>query len=164
MKKTITESSLRAIIRRELRLQLDKKLNEASSPRRRKIQNPEIKTQEEYTKLLKETGEMSMASIKPGGEYYDWAKSIEKAAKLLVKLSKNKFKFKNIQPFDKYQGPYAIGTLNGKFAKLWSIDDDMYYLEVGKNEYAGSIDVIWGAISGDNESITHSNSILNSNR
>ena len=59
---------------------------------------------EEVKKVLKETGEMSKADIKPGGEYFEWAENIKKAAKKISNMTKGRLKFIDVRPFDTYQG------------------------------------------------------------
>jgi len=120
----------------------------------------------EGKQLVNETGEMGYADIKPGGEDYEWAKSIEDAAKEIQKLTKGKFKFSQMRPFDKYQGPYAYGTLNGSAAKLWSdnTDGDFFYLDCYKNEHTGDPETIAAAINGDEEAIKQSKKLLQRNR
>ena len=73
------------------------------------------------------TGEMSKWDIEEGGEDYEWAQAIEKAAKYLQKLTHNKLIFREMKPFDKYQGPYA--SMNT--GKLWGgSDEDVYFYEM----------------------------------
>lgn len=75
------------------------------------------------------TGEMGMHDIQPGGEHYEWAQQIEKAAKEVQKLTERggyRVSFLGMKPFDVYQGPYAIMTEG----KLWSSDDEgQFYFE-----------------------------------
>jgi len=61
------------------------------------------------------TGEMEMYDIQPGGEDYEWAQDIEKAAKEIQRFTKGKIRFVEMRPFDKYQGPYARMNIG----KLW---------------------------------------------
>ena len=82
---------------------------------------------------IKATGEMSLRDIQPGGEFYDWAKQIENAAKKIQGRTGNKIRFVKVMPFDAYQGPYAQMS-NGK---LWSgeneqgaLDNQEYFLEL----------------------------------
>jgi rubrerythrin len=82
---------------------------------------------------IKATGEMSLRDIQPGGEFYNWAKQIENAAKKIQRRTGNKIKFVKMVPFDAYQGPYAQMS-NGK---LWSgeneqgaLDNKEYFLEL----------------------------------
>ena len=87
------------------------------------------------------TGEMSLHDIKPGGDHYEWAQQIEKAARRIQKLTKGKLKFREIKPFDVYQGPYASMS----DGKLWSGEEEgEFYFDYG-----------WGheGITGDPELI-----------
>lgn len=87
--------------------------------------------------LRNETGEMSKTDIEKDGEHYEWAKYIKQAAKEIERRTKGKLKFKEMRPFDKYQGPYAIVTLNGNNTKLWSSEDDKFFIE--KLAFTGSV-------------------------
>jgi rubrerythrin/ribosomal protein L37AE/L43A len=75
------------------------------------------------------TGEMSVRDIQLGGEHYEWAKQIEKAARDIQQITARggyRVGFLGMKPFDKYQGPYAVMTEG----KLWSGDQDGdYYFE-----------------------------------
>ena len=70
------------------------------------------------------TGEMGMHDIQPGGEYYEWAQEIEKAAKEIQKLTKNGIRFQEMRPFDNYQGPYARMSPG----KLWSAEEEGMFI------------------------------------
>jgi hypothetical protein len=72
--------------------------------------------QPKMAKSVKATGEMGSHDIQPGGEHYGWAQDVEKAAKKIQRFTKNKVRFKEMRPFDVYQGPYALLTSG----KLWS--------------------------------------------
>jgi hypothetical protein len=100
-------------------------------------------------KVLKETGEMGMSDIKPGGEDYEWAMQIKKAVQELSRLTKGKVKFIEMKPFDKYQGPYARVIIDGKHDSIWSVGDggSGYYIE--NLEYAGKIPLLANAILGN---------------
>ena len=75
------------------------------------------------------TGEMSKKDIEKGGDWYESAKELENVAK-------STGKFKEVRPFDQYQGPYALLT-NG--SKIWFTDktetEGIYYLDEGKKGY-----------------------------
>ena len=101
-------------------------------------------------KKLNETGEMSKYDIEKGGEDYGWATAIKDAVKKIAKNTNGKVKFEEIRPFDKYQGPYAVIKINGKFDKLWTTDnEDEYYIE--RLDIKGSIFELSEAINGDEE-------------
>lgn len=68
----------------------------------------------------KATGEMGKFDIEPGGEDYEWAQMIERAAKEIQRLTKGKIRFQEMRPFDKYQGPYARMNIG----KLWSGENE----------------------------------------
>lgn len=75
------------------------------------------------------TGEMSERDIAPGGEDYGWALAIKRSVERLEQLTGGfgeiaKVKFISIEPFDKYQGPYARVTINSKNDKIWSAGEE----------------------------------------
>jgi len=76
---------------------------------------------------LTATGEMSRFDIQPGGEHYGWAREIEDAAKEIQQLTGQKARFRQMRPFDVYQGPYAYLNIG----KLWSSEGGDYALELG---------------------------------
>lgn len=77
-------------------------------------------------KSRRATGEMSMDSINLGGENYEWAKDIEKAAKTIQRIMKGRIRFREMRPFDVYRGPYAKMDIG----KLWSGEQEgEYFLE-----------------------------------
>lgn len=105
----------------------------------------DIKTElARVAKVISATGEMGMHDIQPGGEYYGWAKTIEKAAKEIESLTKKSghgVKFVRVRPFDVYQGPYA--EMDG--GKLWSGEKDgEFFLEMRKwaKDFTGTEDEI----------------------
>lgn len=100
--------------------------------------------------IIKETGEMSRDSIKPGGEYYDWAKYIKLNVLGLAKLSKGKVRFISMKPFDKYRGPYALVLINGKYDTIWGLEEKLLFIETLR--LAGTIRDLAKAINGDAES------------
>ena len=71
------------------------------------------------------TGEMGKQDIEEGGEYYDWAKAIQEEVEELSTMTDGKLKFIRMEPFDKYQGPYAVVEINGKPDKIWSFVDEV---------------------------------------
>jgi rubrerythrin/predicted RNA-binding Zn-ribbon protein involved in translation (DUF1610 family) len=84
---------------------------------------------------IKATGEMGMHDIQPGGEFYDWAKQIAKAAKLIQRLTNGGVKFREMRPFDVYQGPYALMSIG----KLWSTDNEgEFFFESARMSTNGS--------------------------
>jgi len=106
--------------------------------------------------LLDETGEMSQRDIEPGGEHYEWAQAIEAAAKEVERLTDGAFKFKEMRPFDKYQGPYARVLLpDGGGASLW--DAQSYEggteLFLDGPDYVGTPEELAPALLGDEEAI-----------
>ena len=62
------------------------------------------------------TGEMSYVDIREGGEHYEWALDIRRAAQELARRTRWLVKFEVMRPFDVYQGPYAVLTSG----ELWS--------------------------------------------
>jgi len=62
-------------------------------------------------------GEMSKKDLEPGGEYHE-------AAKLLQEIASRTGLFKEVKPFDTYQGPFALLT-NGD--RIWFGEGDDYY-------------------------------------
>jgi hypothetical protein len=97
---------------------------------------------EDEKKILKETGEMGQHDIEEGGEFYEAAQTLKKAAQHISKLSRGLLKFKKVYPFDKYQGPYAqCAIYSGKsgfntWARLWFAhgggeEPGYYFLETG---------------------------------
>lgn len=77
------------------------------------------------------TGEMGRGDIQPGGEYYSWAQAIERAAKDIQRLMRNRIRFLEVRPFDVYQGPYAQMSTG----KLWSGErDGEFYYEFGMGQ------------------------------
>lgn len=73
----------------------------------------------ELIQLLYETGEMSQDDIENGGDWYDARMELEE----LLKPTK---KFKEVKPFDVYQGPYAL-MKNGD--KIFMLDDDTLFVD-----------------------------------
>lgn len=94
---------------------------------------------------------MGQHDIQQGGEDYEWAKAIENDVIELGKLTKGKVKFLKMNPFDKYQGPYASVTINGKFDSIWSVgnEDQEKILYIERLEWTGGIYELAGAINGD---------------
>ena len=87
------------------------------------------------------TGEMSRSDIQPGGEHYEWAESLRKAAIQLQRMTLNMVRFKEVRPFDVYQGPYVnLAFVGGFWAKLWSSEEDgEFYLEFPNKDIVGTI-------------------------
>jgi len=82
------------------------------------------------------TGEMSMEDIRSGGEYYEWAKRIERAARQLQRVTNGKVVFNEMRPFDVYQGPYARMSPG----KLWSgSEEGSFYYESMGEDFSGEI-------------------------
>ncbi len=106
---------------------------------------------EELKKKLNETGEMNKYDIQPGGEYYEWAKAIEDDVIQMGKLTKGKVKFLKMNPFDKYQGPYASVMINGKFDSIWSVinSGNKMLLYIERLEWTGTMEELAKAINGD---------------
>ena len=98
---------------------------------------------------------MGRHDIEPGGEYYEWAKAIQDDIIKMGKLTKGKVKFLKMNPFDKYQGPYASVTVNGKFDSIWSVpnpgSEALLYIE--RLEWTGTMEELASAINGDKEAI-----------
>jgi hypothetical protein len=104
--------------------------------------------------ILKETGEMSKWDIEEGGEDYEWAQQIAGLCKLIAKHTRYKFKFVEMHPFDKYQGPYAWCTINGRGCRAWGIGEmgDELFID-SPFEWSGPADLIIQAVNGDTEAI-----------
>ena len=98
-----------------------------------------------------ETGEMSSGNIAQGGEDYEWAKAIEDDVKKLVAAVKGKkVEFLGMQPFDKYQGPYAEVKIDGKLTKFWDAGvagETVLYMT--PEDWVGTWETLANAISGD---------------
>jgi ferritin len=76
---------------------------------------------------IKATGEMGIRDLQPGGEHYEWAEDIKRAAKRIQSLTRGLTRFQEMRPFDVYQGPYA--QMNN--AKLWSDErEGKYFFEL----------------------------------
>jgi hypothetical protein len=104
--------------------------------------------------VLKETGEMSKWDIEEGGEDYEWAQQIAGLCKLIAKHTRYKFKFVEMHPFDKYQGPYAWCTINGRGCRVWGIGefgDELFIAD--PFEWSGPADLIIQAVNGNTEAI-----------
>lgn len=67
------------------------------------------------------TWKMTWSDIRPGGEYYIWARTLRGAAQLLARRLRFKLKVIEVRPFDVYRGPYVRMT-NG-CALWWSPED-----------------------------------------
>ena len=102
-------------------------------------------------KKIRETGEMSKSDIEPGGEYYEWAKSIEDDVRDIEKATNGKLKFIRMEPFDKYQGPYAVVKINGNPDTIWDaqLTAGEYYLFVDNKKWIGTAQDIINALNGD---------------
>lgn len=98
---------------------------------------------------------MGQHDIQPGGEDYEWAKAIEDDVKKMEQLTNGKVKFQKMNPFDKYQGPYASVIVNGKFDSIWSVSnpgiEKILYIE--RLEWTGTVDELASAINGDKKAI-----------
>ena len=101
----------------------------------------------EEIQKLNETGEMNKYDIQKGGEYYEWAKEIEKDIKKIQRATKGILKFKKMEPYDKYQGPYAVVTINGKIDNIWSMEYEDLFIEDLK--LLGSWQLLSKALMGD---------------
>jgi hypothetical protein len=62
------------------------------------------------------TGEMGFCDIQPGGEHYEWAMDLRRAAQSLCRRLKFWIRVVDVRPFDVYQGPYVRLT----HGSLWS--------------------------------------------
>jgi len=102
---------------------------------------------------LKETGEMSRADIEPGGAEYEWAKMIEDDVKEIAVKSFGKLEFNSMNPFDKYQGPYALVSINGTSDRIWSIAEEGKYLYIERLDIAGEVADLAAAIKGDEDAL-----------
>ncbi len=102
--------------------------------------------------LLGEAGEMGWHDIKPGGENYEWAEYVRKAAEKLAELTNGVYEFKGVRPFDQYQGPYASGSIGSSSAKLWSSDvEDEFQFDSDGLELTGTVEEIADAINQENK-------------
>ncbi len=114
---------------------------------------PEVEEQIKAEAMMKKgTGEMGMGDIQEGGEHYEWAQAIKDEALFLQEDTGGKVKFIEMQPFDVYQGPYAVIEIDGSSDELWSTDMDEVWFIKGL-EYMGYIDQLADAISGDEQAI-----------
>ena len=89
-----------------------------------------------FNQSITETGEMSSADLEKGGEWYDARMELEK----MLKGSKQ---LVSVQPFDAYQGPYAL-MKNGD--KVWFTEQPgVYYVETksGTTEMPGEDVAHW---------------------
>ena len=73
--------------------------------------------------IVKETGEWDP------NEGKDWLKYLENSMKKLQRMTKGKAKFEKARGFDMYQGPYAIVKINGKPYKVWTQEEDEFWIE-----------------------------------
>ena len=98
---------------------------------------------------------MNKHDIEPDGEDYEWAKAIQDDVIKMKKLTRGKVKFLKMNPFDKYQGPYASVTINGKFDNIWSIanPENEALLYVERLEWTGTMEELAQAINGNKEAI-----------
>jgi hypothetical protein len=85
------------------------------------------------------TGEMHVTEIREGGDHYEWAQAIRKAAQSLARRTRFALRFKEMKPFDVYQGPYA--QMN--YGTLWSGEqmDTFYYDGLGL-QISGTLDFL----------------------
>jgi len=108
---------------------------------------------ESKRRLIKETGEMSKSDIEPGGEHYEWANAIETAVKQIEKDTAGKLKFIEMQPFDVYQGPYAVVKINGKSDEIFDAQYEDILIITGLR-YMGDVELLVDAINGDSTAIS----------
>lgn len=129
------------------------KIKESKEVQQLRTKIRQLVKEELRKKTLNETGEMSRNDIKPGGEDYEWAKAIHDDVIKMGKLTKGKVKFIEMNPFDKYQGPYASVTINGKFDSIWSVSnrDAEAILYIERLEWTGTMKELASAINGHKE-------------
>lgn len=130
-------------------------IKESKDVQRLRTKIRELVKEQLKKKSLNETGEMSSHDIQPGGEDYEWAKAIQDDIIKMGKLTKGKVKFLKMNPFDKYRGPYASVTVNGKFDNIWSVanpeSEALLYIE--RLEWTGTMEELASAINGHKECI-----------
>jgi len=80
---------------------------------------------------LYESGEMGPNDIEEGGEYYEAAQKLKSVCEEISNLTNGKLRFKEIRPFDKYQGPYALVRIGNRTDKVWFEveNDERFYIE-----------------------------------
>jgi len=99
------------------------------------------------------TGEMTESMIEEGGEFHEWAENIKEDVKKIEEESNGKLKFKEMRPWDKYQGPYASVEIKGKNDKIWDVSprgqwgQKVLYLE--GRDWVGAPFELAGAIRGE---------------
>ena len=98
---------------------------------------------------------MGQHDIEPDGEDHEWSENMKKDVIKMSKLTNGKVKFLKMNPFDKYQGPYASVTINGKFDSIWSVANpgSEAILYIDRLEWTGTMEELASAINGDTEAI-----------
>lgn len=117
---------------------------------------PEVKNLSESEGHLQETGEMSAASLKRGGEHYEWGLSLLKGAKEIGRSVRGFKANGQPRPFDVYQGPYLrVSTPEGPDT-MWTVDDNafgdpVFFIE--DLRWTGTPDELAMAFSGDEDAV-----------
>jgi len=76
-------------------------------------------------KEINDTGEWE----DPDAEMVAWRDSMEETIKEIESLTNGKLKLIGIRGFDKYQGPIASVMINGVPYKIWTVDNNMLWIE-----------------------------------
>ena len=85
----------------------------------------------EESKNLRETGEWD----ENDEELSLWKEALETAVKKIEKGSGGKLVLNSVEGFDKYQGPYANVTIEGKNYKIWTVGEaDGLWIEEYPND------------------------------
>lgn len=99
------------------------------------------------------TGEMSKSMIEEDGEFHEWAENIKEDVKIIEEKSDSKLKFKEMRPWDKYQGPYASVEIDGKKHKVWDVSPEGFWgtkvLYIEGLDWVGTPFELAGAIRGE---------------
>lgn len=89
--------------------------------------NPHIDSDKQLffdEKELNETGEWS-----DDEEGIAWKESLRHAMNFISKKTNGKMNVIDVRGFDKYQGPYAIVSINDKKYQVWNTDNNLFWIE-----------------------------------
>ena len=88
-------------------------------------------------------GEMSQYDTEPGGDWYEDAQQLRRAAMSICRRLRWRVRLNGVHPFDQYQGPFAQMT-NGR---LWFTEYPGIYYHAGIDE-TGTVEELANIMKG----------------